>query len=134
MKLFRKSKPEKTAQPSGTETPPPAAPTAQPARPLTAEDAARQWFSEHFGTDMPDEVARMFRQFAQAEAKRQKAGEHLLDDNELKRIPFLLIVGEKEEADGTVSVRMQGEGDKGTMQLGEFAEYLNGLVKQEIGE
>lgn len=86
MKLFRKSTPEKTAQPSGTETPPPAAPTAQPARPLTAEEAARQWFSEHFGTDMPDEVARMFRQFAQAEAKRQKAGEHLLDDNELKRI------------------------------------------------
>ena len=86
MKLFRKSTPEKTAQPSGMETPPPAAPTAQPARPLTAEEAARQWFSEHFGTDMPDEVTRMFRQFAQAEAKRQKAGEHLLDDNELKRI------------------------------------------------
>ena len=70
---------------------------------------------------------------AEVDCRNEKIGRKIRD-NELKRIPFLLIVGEKEEADGTVSVRMQGEGDKGTMQLGEFAEYLNGLVKQEIGE
>ena len=70
---------------------------------------------------------------AEVDCRNEKIGRKIRD-NELKRIPFLLIVGEKEEADGTISVRMQGEGDKGTMQLGEFAEYLNGLVKQEIGE
>ena len=41
-------------------------------------------------------------------------------------------MGEKEEADGTVSVRMQGEGDKGTMMLEEFAAYLADLVKKEV--
>ena len=42
-------------------------------------------------------------------------------------------MGEKEEADGTVSVRMQGEGDKGTMKLEEFAAYLADLVKKRGG-
>lgn len=45
-------------------------------------------------------------------------------ENELKRIPYLLVVGEKEESAGTVSVRRQGEGDKGTMKLEEFATFL----------
>jgi threonyl-tRNA synthetase len=45
-------------------------------------------------------------------------------DNELKRIPYLLIVGEKEEADGTVSVRRQGEGDKGSFHLEEFKDFI----------
>lgn len=53
---------------------------------LTPEETARKWFTEKFGTDMPEEVTRMFRQIAQAEAKRQKAGEQVLDPNELKRI------------------------------------------------
>ena len=52
--------------------------------------------------------------------------------NELKRIPFLLIVGEKEEAEGKVSVRVQGEGDKGAMTIAEFAEHINSLVDAEI--
>ena len=63
--------------------------------------------------------------------RNEKVGRKIRD-NELKRIPFLLIVGEKEEADGTVSVRMQGEGDKGTMKLEEFAAYLADLVKKEV--
>jgi threonyl-tRNA synthetase len=42
-------------------------------------------------------------------------------DNELKRIPFLLIVGEKEVEAGTVSVRKQGEGDQGAVTVAEFA-------------
>ncbi len=45
-------------------------------------------------------------------------------DNELKRIPFLLIVGEKEDESGTVSVRKQGDGDKGAMSIGDFAKMI----------
>ncbi len=51
-------------------------------------------------------------------------------ENELKRIPYLLVVGEKEEAAGTVSVRRQGEGDKGTMKPEAFAD----LLRKEINE
>jgi threonyl-tRNA synthetase len=50
-------------------------------------------------------------------------------ENELKRIPFLLIVGEKEAEMGTVSVRRQGEGDKGSMSAEEFANLVNEEVK-----
>ena len=53
-------------------------------------------------------------------------------DNELKRIPYLLIVGEKEAAEHTVSVRAQGDGDKGSMTLEEYANYMAGLVAKEI--
>lgn len=45
-------------------------------------------------------------------------------DNELKKIPFLLIVGEKEVANGGVAVRRQGEGDLGTMSIEEFAAFF----------
>ncbi len=47
--------------------------------------------------------------------RNEKVGKKIRD-NELKRIPYLLIVGEKEQQDGTVSVRKQGEGDKGVMK------------------
>ncbi|MFI3282698.1 MAG: His/Gly/Thr/Pro-type tRNA ligase C-terminal domain-containing protein, partial [Rikenellaceae bacterium] len=63
--------------------------------------------------------------------RNEKIGRKIRD-NELKRIPYLLIVGEKEEADGLVSVRAQGEGDKGQMSRQEFCDYVNGLVKTEI--
>lgn len=49
-------------------------------------------------------------------------------DNELKRIPFLLIVGEKEAEAGTVSVRKQGEGDQGAVSITEFAEQLKAML------
>jgi threonyl-tRNA synthetase len=49
-------------------------------------------------------------------------------DNELKRIPFLLIVGEKEVEAGTVSVRKQGEGDQGAVSVAEFAEMVKGML------
>ncbi len=45
-------------------------------------------------------------------------------DNELKKIPLLLIVGEKEAAAGGVGVRIQGEGDKGFMTLDEFVQFF----------
>ena len=49
-------------------------------------------------------------------------------DTELKRIPMMLIVGEKEAEEGTVSVRRQGEGDIGSMNLDEFVTYFSGLL------
>lgn len=49
-------------------------------------------------------------------------------DTELKKIPFMLIVGEKEVASKTVSVRRQGEGDVGSMSVEAFADYFSGLL------
>jgi threonyl-tRNA synthetase len=49
-------------------------------------------------------------------------------DNELKRIPYLLIVGEKEVEAGAVAVRKQGEGDQGAVSVAEFAELLKGQL------
>jgi threonyl-tRNA synthetase len=49
-------------------------------------------------------------------------------DNELKRIPFLLIVGEKEQEAGTVSVRKQGEGDQGAVSVDAFADMVKGML------
>ncbi len=53
-------------------------------------------------------------------------------ENELKRIPYLLVVGEKEAEGGTVSVRKQGEGDKGVMTPEEFAALVNEEIKKLI--
>ncbi len=49
-------------------------------------------------------------------------------DNEMKRIPFLLIVGEKEVEAGTISVRKQGEGDQGVLSVEAFAELVKGML------
>jgi len=49
-------------------------------------------------------------------------------DTELKKIPFMLIVGDKEKESNTVSVRRQGEGDIGVMSVEEFAKHFNGLL------
>ena len=51
-------------------------------------------------------------------------------DNELKRIPYMLIVGEKEAENREVSVRKQGEGDKGSMKIATFAALLNGEIEE----
>ena len=59
--------------------------------------------------------------------RNEKIGKKIRD-NELKRIPYLLIVGEKESDNESVSVRKQGEGDKGSMNLKDFAEFLNNEV------
>lgn len=45
-------------------------------------------------------------------------------DTELKKIPFMLIVGEKEAEAGQVALRVQGDGDKGSMSVEEFAAYI----------
>ena len=67
----------------------------------------------------------------QIDDRNEKIGRKIRD-NELKRIPYLLIVGEKEAAERKVSVRAQGEGDKGQMTISEFRDYLLGLVRQEV--
>ena len=59
--------------------------------------------------------------------RNEKIGRKIRD-NELKRIPYMLIVGEKEAENREVSVRKQGEGDKGSMKIANFA----ALLKQEI--
>ncbi|MBO5188555.1 MAG: threonine--tRNA ligase [Alistipes sp.] len=68
---------------------------------------------------------------AHIDDRNEKIGRKIRD-NELKRIPYLLIVGEKEEAEGLVSVRAQGEGDKGQMTCEEFKQFILNLVAQEI--
>ncbi|MCK5169061.1 MAG: threonine--tRNA ligase, partial [Bacteroidales bacterium] len=62
--------------------------------------------------------------------RNEKIGKKIRD-NELKRIPYLLIVGEKEVENETVSVRVQGDGDKGSMKLEEFADLINKEVKAQ---
>jgi threonyl-tRNA synthetase len=52
-------------------------------------------------------------------------------DTELKRIPFMLIVGDKEADDNKVSVRRQGQGDLGQMTVAEFEEYFIKLASEE---
>ncbi|NLZ72312.1 MAG: threonine--tRNA ligase, partial [Bacteroidales bacterium] len=63
--------------------------------------------------------------------RNEKMGRKIRD-NELKRIPYLLIVGEREESNNEVSVRMQGVGDKGTMSLKAFAEELKEEIDQMV--
>jgi len=65
------------------------------------------------------------------DTRNEKIGKKIRD-NELKRIPYLLIVGEKEEADGTVAVRRQGEGNKGVMKLEEFKDFLTKEVRKQL--
>ncbi len=65
--------------------------------------------------------------------RNEKIGKKIRD-NELKRIPYMLIVGEKEAENDEVSVRKQGEGDKGIMKITNFAEYLTNEVNQMINQ
>lgn len=53
-------------------------------------------------------------------------------DAEMDKTPFMLIVGEKEQENGELSVRRQGEGDIGSMKIADFTTYLNGLVEEEM--
>ena len=62
--------------------------------------------------------------------RNEKIGKKIRD-NELKKIPYLLIVGEKEEKEGTVAVRKQGEGDIGKMKLEDFARFLREKIEKE---
>ena len=65
---------------------------------------------------------------AQIDSRNEKTGKKIRDA-EMQRIPYMLIVGEKEENDGTVSLRKQGDGDLGTVSVEEFARMINEEVK-----
>ena len=63
--------------------------------------------------------------------RNEKIGRKIRD-NEMKRIPYMLIVGEKEAENGEVSVRKQGEGDKGSMKITTFAAQIHQEVEEMI--
>ena len=100
---------------------------------LTPDQAVVLPISEKYN-DYAQQVARQLNLAdvrVQVDDRNEKIGRKIRD-NELKRIPYLLIVGEKEAEDGLVSVRAQGDGDKGQMTIAEFAEFMKGLVAAEI--
>lgn len=61
--------------------------------------------------------------------RNEKIGRKIRD-NELKRIPYMLVVGEKEMANDTVSVRKRGFGDQGSIKIDEFVKKINEEVRQ----
>ena len=63
--------------------------------------------------------------------RNEKIGRKIRD-NEMKRIPYMLVVGEKEQADGAVAVRKQGQGDQGTMSMADFAKLVNDEVAEQL--
>ena len=67
----------------------------------------------------------------QVDDRNEKIGRKIRD-NELKRIPYMLIVGEKEAQEGEVSVRVQGEGDKGSVKIATFAEQIAEEVHRQL--
>ncbi len=69
---------------------------------------------------------------AEVDDRNEKIGKKIRD-NELKRIPYMLIVGEKEAENAEVSVRKQGEGDKGMMKIVNFAELIAEEVANATG-
>jgi threonyl-tRNA synthetase len=65
--------------------------------------------------------------------RNEKIGRKIRD-NEMKHIPYLLIVGEKECESNTVSVRRQGEGDQGSMSIDSFATFIGKEVSEQLAE
>ncbi|MFP4041794.1 MAG: threonine--tRNA ligase [Bacteroidales bacterium] len=63
--------------------------------------------------------------------RNEKIGRKIRD-NELKKIPYLLIVGEKEMEAEKVSVRKQGEGDQGSVSLDDFKEFIDKEIKKQL--
>jgi len=65
--------------------------------------------------------------------RNEKIGKKIRD-TELQKVPYMLIVGEKEEADNKVAVRKQGDGDIGTFSLEEFAEIINKEIENRFNK
>lgn len=63
--------------------------------------------------------------------RNEKIGRKIRD-NEIKRIPYMVVVGEKEQADGSVAVRKQGQGDQGSMSKEDFAKKVNDEVAEQL--
>lgn len=98
---------------------------------LTPDQVVILPISEKFN-DYAYEVARELNDKdvrVQVDDRNEKIGRKIRD-NELKRIPYMLIVGEKEAENQEVSIRRQGEGDKGSMTVAEFAKTINDEVER----
>jgi len=65
--------------------------------------------------------------------RNEKIGRKIRD-NEMKHTPYLLIVGEKECEDNTVSVRRQGEGDRGSMTVDSFADFIGKEIAEQLAD
>ena len=102
---------------------------------LTPDQAVVLPISEKYN-DYAREVAEKLAQFdvrAIVDDRNEKIGRKIRD-NELKRIPYLLIVGENEMNEGKISVRKQGEGDQGVMTPDEFATLVNDKIREMMSE
>ncbi len=102
---------------------------------LTPDQVAVLPISEKFN-DYANSVAAYLNKHdvrATVDERDEKIGKKIRD-NELMRIPYMLIVGEKEAEAGVVSVRRQGEGDKGQMTIEQFKDHINEMVAQELSE
>ncbi len=102
---------------------------------LAPEQAVVLPISEKFN-DYAYEVASQLNALdirAHVDDRNEKIGKKIRD-NELKRIPYMLIVGEKEAENGEISVRKQGEGDKGSMKIATFAAELTREVNEMINQ
>ena len=99
---------------------------------LIPEQCAVLPISEKFNDYARSVAARLDEKGVRAtvDDRNEKIGKKIRD-NELKKIPYMLIVGEKEAENDRVSVRKQGEGDKGTMSVDDFAKLVNDAVKQQ---
>ena len=98
---------------------------------LTPDQVAILPISEKYN-DYAKKVAKYFDSVgvrATIDERNEKVGRKVRD-NELKRIPYMLIVGEKEQSDGTVAVRPQGGGEQCVMSMEEFAKKVNGEVAE----
>ncbi len=102
---------------------------------LSPEQAVVLPISEKFN-DYAESISNLLNNHdirTQVDDRNEKIGRKIRD-NELKRIPYLLIVGEKEQAENLVSLRVQGEGDKGSMETVKFIELVTEKVRQETAK
>ena len=100
---------------------------------LTTEQIAVLPISEKYN-DYAEKVVNFLNNYdirGFVDARNEKIGKKIRD-NEVKKIPFMLIVGEKEAETNEVGVRKQGEGDLGTMSLEAFATYINQEIEKEL--
>ena len=68
---------------------------------------------------------------ATVDDRNEKIGRKIRD-NALKRVPYMVVVGEKEAAEGLVSMRKQGGGEQATMSLADFAKRINDEVAEQL--
>ena len=102
---------------------------------LTPDQVAILPISEKFN-EYADKVRMELKKYdirAIVDERNEKIGRKIRD-NEMKRIPYMLIVGEKEAENGEVSVRKQGEGDKGVMKIEDFAKNIAEEVHNMINK